>query len=35
MIGDDVAATVGVHATPEVRVHHLRQKTKSEKSHLW
>jgi len=27
-IGDDIAATVGVHATPEVRVHHITEKDK-------
>ncbi len=27
-IGDDIAATVGVHATPEIKVHDLTERDK-------
>ena len=27
-IGDDIAATVGVHATPEIKVHELTERDK-------
>lgn len=27
-IGDDIAATVGVHATPEIKVHELSERDK-------